>query len=422
MVVHERIGEISSRRLLFSIAALGAATALWLPTGAGQRGASAASEAYIVVLRGTVDDPAAVADDHARRHGVEVRHIYRHALEGYAARIPSDQIEAIQRDDRVAFLTSDRVVTVSSREQQPAQSRPTGIERIGVADLEGELARAAAAAEVDVAVLDTGIDDSHPDLNVAGGVDCSGGVTQRDHNGHGTHVAGTIGAHDNEIGVVGVVPGARLWAVKVLDDAGFGTWSSVLCGIDFVTANASTIRVANMSFGGPGSDDGACGAINHDALHKAICASVAAGVTYVAAAGNGGVDASGTVPASYDEVITVSALTDFDGLSGGGARPSCVEDQDDSFANFSNYGPDVDLIAPGVCIESTWTGGGYRTLSGTSMAAPHVAGAAALLVSFAPETAPARIKETLLRAGTLLWSNADDPDGIKEPLLNVANL
>src|SRR4029079_10876717 len=135
---------------------------------------------------------------------------------------------------------------------------------------------------------------------------------------------------------------------------------------------------------------------NNDPEHKAICNAVARGVTFAVAAGNDGLNAANTVPASYDEVITVSALADFNGQPGGGAAATCRSDVDDTFADFSNYGPDVDIIAPGVCIYSTWKGGGYNTISGTSMASPHVAGAAALYKSTHPGASPQQVKDALI--------------------------
>jgi subtilisin family serine protease len=157
-------------------------------------------------------------------------------------------------------------------------------------------------------------------------------------------------------------------------------------------------------------------------MHQAICNSVAAGVTYVVAAGNESDDAANHVPAAYDEVITVSALADFNGAPGGGAASTCRADEDDTLANFSNYGTDVDLIAPGVCINSTWKGGGYNIISGTSMASPHVAGAAALYKVKNPGASPLQVKSGLQTAGTTDWNNADDHDNGKERLLNVATL
>jgi subtilisin len=144
-------------------------------------------------------------------------------------------------------------------------------------------------------------------------------------------------------------------------------------------------------------------------------------VTYTVAAGNSAANAQGFVPAAYDEVITVSALADFDGQPGGGAAATCRPDTDDTLADFSNFGSDVDLIAPGVCISSTYRGR-YATLSGTSMASPHVTGAAALYKAGHPGASSAEVSSALQSAGNLDWSSVGDPDGIKEPLLNVAAL
>ena len=275
---------------------------------------------------------------------------------------------------------------------------------------------------VDVAVLDTGVDLDHPDLNVftAGARNCSTGRSADDGNGHGSHVAGTIGAVDNGDGVVGVAPGARIWPVRVLNNQGSGSFASIICGIDYVTAHAGEIEVANMSLGGAGTDDRNCGLSNNDALHQAICRSVAAGVTYAVAAGNESDNAANHVPAAYDEVITVSAVADFNGLPGGGAAPTCRADVDDTFADFSNFGPDVDLIAPGVCILSTYRSGNFATISGTSMATPHVSGGAALYKATHPTATPAAVKSALQAAATTNWNTATDPDGVADRLLNVA--
>jgi subtilisin family serine protease len=380
--------------------------------------AATGSQPYIVVLKDGVS-AGPVAREHARAYGAEVGHVYGAALSGYAARIAPARLKDLQQDSRVAYVQADGQV------QATAQSTPTGINRSDAelsptARIDGLDQR----VDVDVAVIDTGVDLDHADLNVytAGAKNCSTGKSADDGNGHGTHVAGTIGALDNTTGVVGMAPGARIWPVRVLNAQGSGTFSSIVCGIDFVTANADTIEVANMSLGGSGSDDGNCGRTNGDAMHQAICGSVAAGVTYVVAAGNETDDAARHVPAAYDEVITVSALADFNGLPGGGAAATCRSDVDDTFASFSNYGADVDLIAPGVCINSTWKGGGYNTISGTSMASPHVAGGAALYLATRPGTSPSAVKSALQGAGTTDWNNADDPDSTKERLLNVATL
>jgi subtilisin len=371
---------------------------------------------YIVVLR---DDArvASAAASAERTVGAAVGDVYRSAIHGYSARMSQAQAA------RVAQMAGVQAVQADSRVTATAQELPTGIDRANAdasptAAIDGTDGR----VDVDVAVIDTGVDLDHPDLNVyrAGATNCSLlGLSADDQNGHGTHVSGTIGALDNGTGVVGMAPGARIWPVKVLNAAGVGTTSDVICGIDYVTAHADEIEVANMSLGGDGEDDGNCGRTNGDAQHQAICESVAAGVTYVVAAGNDSADASTSTPAAYDEVITVSALSDFDGRPGGGAPSTCRSDVDDTFADYSNYGADVDLIAPGTCIRSTWMNGGYNTISGTSMATPHVSGGAALYLANNPGASPAQVRSALRSAGSTDWNDVDDPDSTKEPLLDV---
>ncbi|MGH2500116.1 MAG: S8 family serine peptidase [Candidatus Limnocylindria bacterium] len=337
---------------------------------------------YIVVLR-PGSDAVAEAAAAARDHGARITYVYEHALRGFAFAGTAQAAQALSSNPRVEFVSPDRVV------QATDQTKPTGIRRMGAdqnatAKIDGVDER----VSVNVAVIDTGIDIDHPDLFVVGGKNCSTGASYDDGHGHGTHVAGTVAALDNGSGVVGVAPGARLWAVRVLNNSGSGSWSSVICGVDFVTSTrtdtdaTNDIAVANMSLGGSGADDGNCGNTNNDALHKAICASVAKGVVYVVAAGNDNEDAAKHVPAAYDEVLTVSALADYDGTHGGLGSPTCANyGNDDELASFSNFGADVDIAAPGVCILSSVKGGGYATYSGTSMASPHVAGAATLYVA-----------------------------------------
>lgn len=380
-------------------------------------GAAGESGAYIVVLEEWVGSPRAVAAEHARVHGAEITHVYEYALKGYAATMGAEAAARVAADERVAYVSADRPVTLD------AQTVPTGVNRVDAelsttAGIDGVDVR----VDVDVAVIDTGVDLDHPDLNVnvAAAKNCSSGRSAEDLHGHGTHVAGTVGALDNGFGVVGVAPGARIWPVRVLNAAGFGSFASVICGVDYVTAHASEIEVANMSLGGTGSEPAGPGCSTGDALHDAICNSVAAGVTYAVAAGNSADDAANHVPAAYDEVITVSALADFDGLPGGLAAATCRADEDDTLANFSNFGADIDLIGPGVCILSTYKQGGYATFSGTSMSTPHVAGGAALYLATHPSATPTRVKGALQRVGTVDWNNVDDPDGTKEGLLNVA--
>ncbi len=371
---------------------------------------------YVVVLDDSVS-AAALAPGQAKRFGFELGHVYTSALQGYSATMTPAVAAALEATPGVKWVQKDVEVKTT------AQSTPTGIDRAN-ADLSptAKINGVDERVNVDVAVIDTGADLTHPDLNIykPGAKNCSmGAINANDLHGHGTHVSGTVGAIDNGNGVVGMAPGARIWPVKVLTDAGTGLNSDVICGIDYVTANASKIEVANMSLGGSGTDDGNCGNTNNDAMHKAICKSVAAGITYAVAAGNDSEDAKNFTPAAYDEVITVSALADFNGKPGGGAPSTCRSDVDDTFANFSNFGADVDIIAPGVCINSTWMLGGYNSISGTSMASPHVAGAAALYKANNPGASPAAVKAALQNAGTLDWNNTDDGDNTKERLLDA---
>jgi subtilisin family serine protease len=362
---------------------------------------------YIVTLeRGS--DPDRDAPGLAKEHGGRATHIYEHALRGFSFEGSEKAAQRLARNPKVRTVVPDR------RVEATAQSVPTGVRRIGGPSSSTASGDGTGSVNADIAVLDTGIDSDHPDLNVAGGVNCIG-TTYEDGNGHGTHVAGTAAAKDNAVGVVGVAPGARLWAVRVLDNSGSGTWSSVICGIDWVTANAAMIEVANMSLGGSGNESHCA----DGGLREAICASVGAGVPYAVAAGNSGINASGYVPATFPEVMTVSALADFNGAPGGGASATCRSDQDDTLADFSNYGADVDLMAPGVCIESTSIGDGYNTMSGTSMATPHVAGAAALYRADQGRVSPDALKSALQSIGTLDWTG--DRDSTKERLLSVGD-
>ncbi len=383
----------------------------------------------------------AAAQALANAHGANVSLVYGHALHGFAARVPAGRLAALQADPNVVSIVPDQIFYLNAPpcgkgknptpcpEPTPGpeptppptggnQTIPEGILRIG-----GDLSSTAAgngsgSVDVDVAIIDSGI-SSHPDLNIAGGVNFTSGPAHKysDGNGHGSHVAGTVGAIDNGIGVVGVAPGARLWALKVCGNSGSCSLSAIIGAIDWVTANADIIEVANMSLGGSGTEAGC----NDGGYQEAICNSVAAGVTYVVAAGNESTNAATKRPASFDQVITVSALADFDGAPGGLGSPTCRSDVDDTFANFSNYGADVDIIAPGVCIYSTWNDGGYNTISGTSMASPHVAGAAALYKANNPSASPAQVQNALQNSGNLNWNNVDDGDNIKEPLLDVSN-
>lgn len=316
----------------------------------------------------------------------KIRHLYDTAgFQGFSLEVAAEAVPAIQGEPSVASVEQDRygVFTV--------QTVPTGIRRIGAnvsSTKAGDglmpvlLSRTSTTltprnvgtstlirgTDVVVAVIDSGIDFNHPDLYVPLNKGFSAAFPDgMDANGHGTHVAGIIGARDNDIGVVGVVPGAKLWALKVGNAAPI--LSDTIAAVNFATANANVVKVANLSLSfSPVSA----------ALNSAVNSCVAAGVVVVVAAGNSKAVAGADSPASATGSIVVAALADSDGQSGG-KGPATSAGPDDTFATFSNYGARVDLIAPGVDILSTAPGNTYQVLSGTSMASPYVAGLAALI-------------------------------------------
>jgi subtilisin len=404
---------------------------------AGSASAASIPGQYIVVLKDSVDT-SAVADKHKDKYGIGVLHVYNHALKGYAAKFSPSALAAVKSEKDVLSVTQDTEFSIASTctgvdgSASPGglyetQCLPTGIDRIDADQSRTRSGDGRGSVNVNVAVLDTGIDLDHPDLNVAGGSDC---VSPRDKRSfddplyHGTHVAGTIAARDNGFGVTGVAPGAGLWAVRVLDEKGKGSKSNILCGVDFVTStrtdsdSSNNIAVANMSLTGPGLDDGGCGRTK-DALHVAICNSVAAGVTYVVAAGNAPRDYQDSTPAAYDEVLTVTAMTDLDGRLGAlDPRDSCpvsgpppiVDDSAASFSAFSTLVADRahTIAAPGVCITSTLASPGpfgddpnglFGNDAGTSMAAPHVTGTVALCIANGPCAGlnPSQVVQKILR-------------------------
>ncbi|HEX8646908.1 MAG TPA: S8 family serine peptidase [Thermoleophilaceae bacterium] len=365
---------------------------------------------YIVVLEDGADS-AAVAADHKRLAQAEVLDTYSHAVSGYSAKLSTASLREIEADPRVAYVTEDLEDDAllgkpgGGGTTQPTQMLPTGINRLD-SDLGSPLAGDGSGdVNAAVAVYDSGIQTNHPDLNVAGGVNCLGAKytgndgTIGDQYGHGTHVAGIIGAKDDAIGVVGEAPGARLYSVRIGDGAGASSLSAQLCGIDWLTANAAAlgIKVVNASTGLFGkADDGNCGYSAADVLHQAICKSTASGLLWVFGAGNTTGDLHFMPGASYDEVLAVTAIGDSNGKglpsSTSSATCSLVSGKssatyvDDKFASWSRYAISTadrahTVAAPGICIRSTYKGSTYGNNSGTSMATPHAAGAAAMCIA-----------------------------------------
>jgi subtilisin len=388
---------------------------------------SAASR-YIVLLASGANT-SAVITRHRQREGTRPDRRYKAAFRGFAAHLDAKQRAGLLADPNVAAIVPDEVIEVA------AQTNPTGILRVNarkssVARIDGIDDR----VDADIAIVDTGV-ALHPDLNVVGGHNCSSSDPNawRDQHGHGTHVAGIAAALDNTTGVVGVAPGARIWSVRILNSSGAGLLSWYICGLDWILAQRDPsdssrplIEAVNMSVAKSGRDDVNCGFTNSDPLHRAICRLYASGITVVAAAANEHESASRYVPAAYNEVITVSALADTDGRPGGLGGHRCYSfggyDVDDTFADFSNYGSDVDLIAPGKCIWSTLLGSRYGYMSGTSMATPHVTGAVALYKATRPLATPGEVRESLRYLGNLGWRYWTDPDSLHEPLLDVTRI
>lgn len=387
------------RRFVGGLAALSLALAGGLVAAAPSAGAEK-EQRYIVVLKDGAVDAGTAAATQRGSYGLSVSTVYRAAVSGYAATMTASVAARLAADPGVDFVTVARVFEEPQAPEPAAQLAPLWWLRIGGTASATEPGADSDSGGVNVAVIDSGIDGSHPDLNVRGGIDCSTGspvkVDPTDGVGHGTFVAGVIGAKDNTEGVIGAAPGTPLWSVRVVNDAGVISEEMLICAIDWVTATRqdddpdNDIQVANISIGGPGTETAGCGR-GTDPMHYAICRSIEAGVVYAVAAGNSGQDIATTVPATYDEVLTATAMADFDGKPAGLEAPVCgaedwsaVGQLDDGPAFFSNYasesGDQAHTIAgPGVCVTST-APGGYSVAHGTSFASPAVAGSVALCI------------------------------------------
>lgn len=369
---------------------------------AAPAGASAPDGDYIVVLKDAVAHPSDVAAEHRRDHGAQVRFTYGTALKGYAARLSGRALAEVRSDRRVAYVEPDGVATTV----QTQTDATWGLDRVDArAGLDMKYTYEATGSGVTAYVIDTGILAGHADFGgrVTGGFDAFGGNTV-DCNGHGTHVAGTIGG-----ATYGVAKTVTLVPVRVLDCNGSGTWAGVIAGIDWVATNRVTPAVANLSLGGGAST----------AVDQAVESLIASGVTTAVAAGNGNQagraqDACGYSPARVPAALTIGATTNTDAK-----------------ASYSNYGSCVDLFAPGSSITSAWHSGAnaMNTISGTSMAAPHVVGAAALHLQANAAVTPAQVETFLeerttknivtssstLASNDLLYVGGDADPGLRDP-------
>ena len=320
----------------------------------------------------------------------------------------------LSQQEALALWTNPAVMVVEPEKQLELANLRTDQIRVGLDEVAGLELNGVDDVSVDatIAIIDGGVLESHPDLNVTRVVDCTSGVciegsvTPSD---HGTNVASIAAARDNGFGTVGTAPGARIWSLQVIDAQGNGSTRGLAAALDYLYDHPGEVDVANMSLGC--SCESLILQLYTDALAEM-------GLPLVAAAGNEAISVETQVPASYDTVISVSAIADSNGNGGGGGSTICGE-VDDQLASFSNFG--ADIAAPGVCVPGGAANGGYVLLSGTSMAAPHVAGAVALLQSADQTTNGAEVQaltNRLLGAGTFDWS--DPVDGVEEPALDVS--
>lgn len=363
----------------------------------------------------------AEARNFAAGFGVRPNHVYGASITGFAASVPEGRLDALRNHPRVQSVTMDGEVQALQGNcphcgggddddgDTGGQTVPWGIDRVG------SQSNGSTGAGIEMYIIDTGIDADHRDLNVVGGhavESCKGGGCSADWDddqGHGTHVAGSTGAMDNDVDVVGVAPDVDLYAVKVLDKRGSGSRSGVLAGVDWVTQQAVDKGIAvaaNMSLGGSGSKTGECtdsGFTGDDDYHRAMCNAKNAGVVMVVAAGNDGADAEGSAPAAYDDaVVTVSATMEGDDWT------SWSNWGDNSASWTANNSAPVAIAAPGADILSTSMDGGTETMSGTSMASPHVAGAAAL---FLGSNSQANDASAFHNTRSALLNQAEDTSG-----------
>jgi subtilisin family serine protease len=387
----------------------------------------------------------------AETRGIEPKHLYTEFMTGFSAVVSLEQLAEVKGDPRVLAVMKDRVV---ARRPPVERFRKSGFESF-VGDLppgsdgvnqfvSAEIRRVDAdesstaaidgshdPMNVDIAILDGGVDVNHPDLNVVGGYNCVGRRGNRawgvDSDGHGTFIAGQAAARDNGFGVVGVAPGARIHSVVTFDENAEMTLSQYACGLDWLNRMAPRLEVVNLSFTLEDDGLGGCNALRarpFDRFHWGVCRIVNRGVTVVAGAGNETTNAAGRSPALYKESITVSAIHDYDGEPGGLSLPreECFPDGDvdDTFAFFSNFGEVVDVAAPGVCNISTWPGGRYAVAEGTSFATPLVAGGAALLMAKHPRMTPAQVRAKII-ATAESGPIPGDPDEYPEGILDVSS-
>ncbi len=366
-----------------------------------------ATTEFILGVSDPVLDLYRVIDRYDNEPGVTIKRTYRKVYRGFAMHVDEAFVPAllnlIELDPDIEWIEPDPKVRKNPGQKfkttgPPAQYMPWGIDRIGGPSSTAQSGNGQGRVEVDIYILDTGI--KNKDIHVVEEISFVSGNT-RDDIGHGTHIAGTAAAEDDDDGVVGVAPGARVHNLKVLAGNGNTEFSTVIAAVEYVTeqkaANPQTPMVVNISFGAD------VGTSQYNALDEAIASSIAQGVVYVIAAGNEGIDASNITPAHVAEAITVAA---YDARS--------------KFAKFSNYGTLIDLLAPGEGVDGLEPEElVYSKMSGTSMAAPHVTGAVALYLSQHPTAPPAAVLTALIDAADDGRIKGQVPDGTTRLALDV---
>ena len=366
------------------LAGLGAASAIaaalavtGMPAAAegtvlGTGNPNAIKDSYIVIFK---DGAASSVQDLAARHNAKVDYTYQHALHGFAGTMSETAARKLAADPAVAYVEQNATVSIAAT-QTPVPS--WGLDRVDQRDLplDNSYTYPNTASNVRAYIIDTGIRITHTDFGgrAVWGTNTVGDGNNTDCHGHGTHVAGTVGG-----AAYGMAKGVQLTAVKVLGCTGSGSFAGVAAGIDWVTGDhaAGAPAVANMSLGAAGSDV---------TTENAVRNSIADGVVYAIASGNSNSDACNFTPARVAEAITVNAT-----------------DINDNRASFSNFGTCTDIFAPGVSITSAWntTDTATNTISGTSMATPHVAGGAALILGASPGLTPAQVASQMFADATL---------------------
>lgn len=355
------------------------------------------ADSYIIVFKDNVTNIDDEINQASKKYGLNIRYKYKNAIKGFSAKLPAGALNGLMNNPNIDFIEQDQIMSTNVTQTSVPSWGLDRIDQIAL-PLSGGFAYTADGTGVDAYIFDTGILLGHTEFGgraIGGFSSIVSNTNWTDQNGHGTHVAGTVGGMN-----YGVAKKINLIAVRVLDAAGSGSNSGVIAGIDWAILNHTTKpAVGNMSLGGGAST----------ALDNAVNKAISDGIVMCVAAGNDGRSASNYSPARVTNAITVGATGSYTNLT-----------NYDAFASYSNYGSVVDILAPGSSITSTWIGStsAIKTISGTSMATPHVTGVAALYLSKYPSSSPAAV-QTALKSAATLNKITGVPRGTVNSLLNT---